>query len=81
MSDFEEKIRLKGKAEEDRYFAQRDRELIEALHQKQSVDKFSTSADEGSMTSAEHPGSDTDQSGSAEWSIIGWFRRLISRVK
>lgn len=33
--DFTEKLRLRGKAEEDIYFAQRDRELIEAMHDKQ----------------------------------------------
>ncbi|WP_176289656.1 hypothetical protein [Vibrio sp. JPW-9-11-11] len=34
--DFTEKLRLRGKAEEDIYFAQRDRELIEAMHEKQT---------------------------------------------
>lgn len=33
--DFTEKLRLRGKAEEDIYFAQRDRELIEAMNDKQ----------------------------------------------
>jgi hypothetical protein len=33
--DFTEKLRLKGKAEEDMYFAKLDRQLIEALHEKQ----------------------------------------------
>ncbi|UPQ90348.1 hypothetical protein [Vibrio sinaloensis] len=35
VMDFTEKLRLRGKAEEDIYFAQRDRELIEAMHDKQ----------------------------------------------
>jgi len=30
--DFTEKLRLRGKAEEDLYFARLDRELIEAIH-------------------------------------------------
>lgn len=34
MSDFVRKLTLKGQAEEDIYFAKRDRELIEALHKK-----------------------------------------------
>lgn len=34
MSDFIDKLTLKGKAEEDVYFAKRDLELIEALHKK-----------------------------------------------
>lgn len=34
MTDFIDKLRIKGQAEEDIYFAKRDRELIEALHAK-----------------------------------------------
>jgi len=34
MTGFPEKLRLKEMAEEDIYFAKRDRELIEALRQK-----------------------------------------------
>lgn len=34
MSDIVEKLKLKGMAEEDVYFAKRDRELIEALRKK-----------------------------------------------
>ncbi|MEF1171207.1 hypothetical protein [Vibrio sinaloensis] len=30
--DFTEKLRLRGKAEEDLYFARLDRELIDAIH-------------------------------------------------
>ncbi|MCQ1060369.1 hypothetical protein ACQKPX_12845 [Photobacterium sp. DNB23_23_1] len=33
--DFTQKMRLRGKAEEDLYFAQQDSELIEALHEMQ----------------------------------------------
>ncbi|MGD8112719.1 hypothetical protein [Vibrio sp. TRT 17S01] len=33
--DFTEKLKLRGKAEEDIYFAKLDRELIEAMHEKQ----------------------------------------------
>lgn len=36
MSGFTEKIRLKEMAEEDIYFARRDRELIEALRRKRA---------------------------------------------
>ena len=36
MSGFVEKMRLKEMAEEDIYFAQRDRELIEALRRKKA---------------------------------------------
>ena len=34
MSDFIDALKVKGKAEEDIYFAKRDRELIEALRTK-----------------------------------------------
>ncbi|MGF1684547.1 hypothetical protein L4D09_18320 [Photobacterium makurazakiensis] len=34
--DFTEKMKLRGKAEEDLYFAERDRKLIDALHEQQS---------------------------------------------
>lgn len=36
MTDFTEKIRRKGKAEEDIYFAEQERKLIASLHEKQS---------------------------------------------
>lgn len=36
MAGFTEKIHLKGKAEEDIYFAELDRKLIHALHEKNS---------------------------------------------
>lgn len=36
MADFTERMRLKGKAEEDIYFAELNRKLIDALHEKQA---------------------------------------------
>jgi hypothetical protein len=36
MVDFTERMRLKGKAEEDIYFAEINKKLIEALHDKQA---------------------------------------------
>ncbi|WP_170111908.1 hypothetical protein [Photobacterium frigidiphilum] len=38
MVDFTERMRLKGKAEEDMYFAALNKKLIEALHEKQAKD-------------------------------------------
>ncbi len=35
MVDFTEKMRLKGKAAEDIYFAEQEKKLIQALHEKQ----------------------------------------------
>ncbi|MGB5835147.1 MAG: putative molybdenum carrier protein [Thiohalocapsa sp.] len=37
MTDFPDKLRLKERAEEDIYFARRDRELIEAMHRRRPV--------------------------------------------
>lgn len=49
MSDFVDKLNLKEMAEEDIYFAKRDRELIEALHKKklQKVVKCETDDKKG----------------------------------
>lgn len=33
--DFTEKLRLHGRADENRYFAELDRKLIDAMHEKQ----------------------------------------------
>lgn len=37
MTTWTEKLRLKGMAEEDIYFAKRDRELIDALHKRRTA--------------------------------------------
>ncbi|MCW8328724.1 hypothetical protein MD588_07870 [Photobacterium sp. SDRW27] len=39
MAVFNEKMLLRGKAEEDLYFAELDRKLIEALHEKQAKER------------------------------------------
>lgn len=36
--DFTEKLRLHGKAEEDLFFAEVDRQLIEAMHKQQEAE-------------------------------------------
>jgi hypothetical protein len=38
MSTLPEKLRLKGRAEEDIYFARRDRELIDALRRRRAAE-------------------------------------------
>jgi len=42
VSDFVEKLRLKGMAEEDLYFARRDRELIAALRKRTEAGRSGT---------------------------------------
>ncbi|CAH0528511.1 hypothetical protein CTH30272_02198 [Allocatenococcus thiocycli] len=44
--DFTEKLRLKGKAEEDLYFAKLDRQLIEALHAKEKQEQAILNSEE-----------------------------------
>jgi hypothetical protein len=39
MTTWTEKLRLKGMAEEDMYFARRDRELIEAMRRRRARKK------------------------------------------
>ena len=36
--DFTDKLRLRGKAEEDIYFARIDQKLIEAMHEKEALE-------------------------------------------
>ncbi|MDJ0806731.1 MAG: hypothetical protein QNJ78_07840 [Gammaproteobacteria bacterium] len=45
MNSFAAKLRLKGMAEEDIYFARLDQELIEALRQKKRDRQRGTSAE------------------------------------
>jgi hypothetical protein len=41
MTNFVDKLRLAERAEEDIYFARIDRELIDALHQQEQLDRLS----------------------------------------
>jgi hypothetical protein len=50
MTTWTEKLRLKGMAEEDIYFARRDRELIDALHERHSHAQRSHEAQSESPT-------------------------------
>ena len=44
MNDFDNRMRLKEKAEEDMYFARRDRELIQSLHQRDALERVQEEA-------------------------------------
>ncbi len=48
MADFTEKMRLKGKATEDIYFAELDKRLIQALHEKQAEKAISEEKEQSS---------------------------------
>lgn len=41
--DFTDKLRLRGKADEDMYFAKLDRELIKLMHEKQALEENKSS--------------------------------------
>lgn len=47
MFDFMEKLRLRGKAEEDLYFAEQDRKLIEAMHMQRDNQREEEDSDSG----------------------------------
>ncbi|WP_162845536.1 hypothetical protein [Photobacterium gaetbulicola] len=54
--DFTQKMRLRGKAEEDLYFAQQDQALIEALHEMQEsgeIEKWHKSAKKESKSESQ----------------------------
>lgn len=44
MNDFSDKLRLKEMAEEDIYFARRDRELIKAMHERKLAEHLKLEA-------------------------------------
>ena len=49
--DFMQKMKLRGKAEEDLYFAEKDKALIDALHEMQEsgeINKWHSSQDDDS---------------------------------
>ncbi len=77
MSEFNEKLRLKEKAEEDMYFARRDRELIRQLHEEE--DKKDTAQEQPDQPSAEH-NADTAGGNLAPGPVGGYYSRLMARI-
>ena len=75
-------MRLKEKAEEDIYFAKRDRELIRALHENQLAERPKGSAEEknsNSMKLQEHT-VETSESRYAYGSIAKYLRKLTGKL-
>jgi hypothetical protein len=86
MTDFVEKLHLKEAAEEDLYFARRDRELLKALHEKRlaqevecpedgdscSPERFERRFQEVSAENHEQP----HKLASAYRALLGEIRRL-----
>ena len=73
MADLPEKLRLKGLAEEDIYFAKRDRELIDALHHRGPVER--SKAKKAVACGAETPQSPNHPAAGVKESR--WFEKLI----
>jgi hypothetical protein len=78
MSDFDEKLRLKEKAEEDRYFAHRDRELIRALHEERA--RETPDDDQLTHPSPERPAATTTGRDRAQDQATGYPGRLLAKV-
>ncbi len=77
MSDFNDKLRLKEKAEEDMYFARRDRELIRQLHEEE--DKQDHVQEQPAGTSAEHQANIADGK-QVPRHAGGYYSRLMARI-
>ena len=73
MAGLPEKLRLKGMAEEDIYFARRDRELIDALHHRERLER--SKAKKEIADRAASPQSPSRPTAGVEHS--GWLDRLV----
>ena len=84
MSDTLEKLRLKGQAEEDIYFAKRDRELIEALHRREPVRRpgiAETKARREAKAPQEGYSAVAVGDRRRPWGLVKFYRRLVKRVR
>ena len=79
LSDFDKKIGLKEKADEEMYFARRDRELIRALHEKQSVQHPMSRAEEKDDKSVELQ-EDSTVEVRARWYDPGTIARYLRKI-
>ncbi len=76
---FSDKLRLKEMAEEDIYFARRDRERIEALHEGKSVEQLRD--DKGDQDDKKKISSDVvDEKPRLFLELIEYFRKLARKV-
>ena len=64
MTNFVEQLKLAERAQEDVYFARLDRELIDALHKKELIDRQARLASEQPSARADDPAvNETEQQG------------------
>ena len=81
--DFSDKLRLKEMAEEDIYFARRDRELIEAIHARNRAGRMSeeNGAERGpSMATGEAPGDVSEPRRRTSRKPAARIRHLLDRL-
>lgn len=80
MSGFIEKLKLKERAEEDMYFAKRDRELIEALHRNEH--KTSVQDQRQPVKPGFHPDGDrSDQRNRFIVALCGLIQKLCPKCR
>jgi hypothetical protein len=73
MTGFVDKLRLKEQAEEDTWFARRDRELIEALHARRAGGRFPARVVSGGQTGVDRGA--LDAAVAAGLPVGGWCPR------
>jgi len=83
VTDFPKKLRLKEMAEEDIYFAKRDRELIKALHARKLAKhlKLGAKKQKKRARALEHRyATATAEHGRAPWALGELYRDLIDKA-
>jgi len=83
MTDLPEKLRLKEMAEEDVYFARRDRELIKALHRRKLAKHLKIDARKEKKKAQkleEHYATATARYWRSPWKLGECYRDLIRKV-
>ena len=84
MPDFVDKLKLKGMAEEDVYFAKRDRELIEALRKKKLAEKARCSNKKGEDKAAAYQAAFdeiTRKHRKKPKRLVKSYRKLIDKIR
>ncbi|MDJ0741288.1 MAG: hypothetical protein QNJ91_16355 [Gammaproteobacteria bacterium] len=85
MSGLPEKLRLKGRAEEDIYFARRDRELIAALQRRRlaglAPDKAPSRRPDSARTDRSRPAPARTGTRQPSRRTGAFYRRLLERAR
>jgi len=81
MADFSTKMALKEMAEEDIYFAERDRELIEALHRQRLQDVVKCVKEKSAGRFETQFREVTDRHKKNPKRLAKAYRKLLSRIR